>query len=91
MEFQQNTLKFTWRKKNTPLEPAFIFRKFTRVLLNVVGHPDYSYLLLTFTSIFCMDSSWNGLQVLGANRMKLIFAGLVAMGRVERNAGWCVF
>lgn len=67
-----------------------MFRKVTRVLLNAVRHPDYSYLLLTFTSIFCVGSSRNGLQILGANRMQLISAWLVALGRVESDAGWCV-
>lgn len=92
MVFQQNTLKPTWRR-NTPLEAAFILRKVTWVSLNAVaimGRLDGSYLLLTFISIFCMGSSQNGFQTSGANRMKLISAWLVAVGRVERNAGWCV-
>lgn len=46
--------------QNTPLQPAFMFGKFTRVLLNLVCHDDYSYLLLTFISIFCLGSPGNG-------------------------------
>lgn len=44
----------------TLLQPAFMFGKFSRVLLNLVCHDDYSYLLLTFISIFCMGSPGNG-------------------------------